>query len=277
MAERLELIARIGAAIERAPDEATRALLNDALAALVEDHGLIAATERRREKDRRRKRADSLESGESTDSAERAEGVELVPPSPGSSFPEPHITPSSPPSAAAAGARETPPMLFDAVASLLSRIPEASRPAWRAELAVVEQGMHGPAMTPEQVQRACRDYLGNGNLRRAEPSMRHFRAYLSDAARPPRERRPTTKPAGSDYDADAAWAEVLELLPLWQRREPDIATRQQALPKETRRGLSTIGGFRVIAETPDNKRVWLKQDFAKAFAKAPTTTTATVP
>jgi len=44
------------------------------------------------------------------------------------------------------------------------------------------QGMHGPLLTPEQLDRAVGDYLGNGASK--EPSLRHFRAYLRDAVRP---------------------------------------------------------------------------------------------
>jgi hypothetical protein len=281
VSDRLELIARMGAAIERAPDDTTKALLRDALAALVEDHGTIAATERRREKDRRRKRGDSTDSAESVDSTERAEVAEMVPPSPSPSFPEPHITPSSPPSAAATAASDTPAAVeFDAVEALLAQIPEASRPAWRAEIAMVEQAMHGPSMTAEQVQRACRDYVGNENLV-GQRSLRHFRAYLADAARPaatPRPRRGAShSSSSSDADADQAWVAVLELLPAWQRREI-TAEMHKRLDARTRRGLSAIGGFRAIAETPDAKRVWVRQEFAKAFNTEPaSTSTATVP
>jgi hypothetical protein len=110
--ERVELIARIGAAITGADPERA-AVLRDALAALVEDHAVIAKTDDRKKRDRERKRYDgtsteSTDSKESTEngapvSTESAESSEFhgirapLSPAPSSSFPTPHITPSSPP------------------------------------------------------------------------------------------------------------------------------------------------------------------------------------
>jgi hypothetical protein len=68
------------------------------------------------------------------------------------------------------------PVAFDAVAALLALVPEPSRPAWRAEIASAREGMHGPALTAEQVETACRDYLGNNA--EGQRSLRHFRGYL---------------------------------------------------------------------------------------------------
>jgi hypothetical protein len=181
-----------------------------------------------------------------------------VPPSPSSSFPEPHITPSSPPSAAtsAAAADE-----LDAVAALLARIPDAARPAWAATIRVAEEGMHGPALTRTQIDTACRDYLGNGNLAKASPSMRHFRAYLADVARPEAEK---STPRSGEQDAERAWQEVLAMIPAWQRREVTAETHA-ALPVRTRRGLSAIGGFLAIQGTASDRIVWLKKEFVAAY------------
>lgn len=69
--------------------------------------------------------------------------------------------------------------------------------------------------------------------------------------------------------AEMAWDEVLAMLPAWQRREV-TAEIHAALPEGTRRGLSKIGGFRVLAETPDKGRAWLRKDFIAAFNQTPT-------
>lgn len=66
---------------------------------------------------------------------------------------------------------------------LLDGLPTAEmRHGWRAEINVAKQGMHAPPLTDEQIDRACRDYVANGHL--TSPSLRHFRGFLRDAARP---------------------------------------------------------------------------------------------
>lgn len=62
---------------------------------------------------------------------------------------------------------------------LLRLIPR--RTAWEAEMNAAIQGMHGPPITADQVELACRDYMGNGAL--ASPSLDHFRAYLKRAGK----------------------------------------------------------------------------------------------
>lgn len=64
---------------------------------------------------------------------------------------------------------------------LLRLVPH--RASWEAEMNAALQGMHGPILTPQQLDRAIGDYLGNGAVK--APSLRQFRAYLTDAARPP--------------------------------------------------------------------------------------------
>jgi hypothetical protein len=74
------------------------------------------------------------------------------------------------------------PVAFDAVAALLALVPEPSRPAWRAEIAAAREGMHTAALTAEQIQTACRDYLGNNA--EGQRSLRHFRGYLRSIGTP---------------------------------------------------------------------------------------------
>ncbi len=81
------------------------------------------------------------------------------------------------------------------------------RPTWEAELNSALQGLHGPALTLLQLEQAIGDYVGNGAA--AQPSLRHFRAYLRDAGRKPEERTGVGKrPAKS-----------------WSRRNDDVLKR----------------------------------------------------
>lgn len=74
------------------------------------------------------------------------------------------------------------------VETLLSGLPESARVAWAAEIAVAEQGMHGPALSAAEVDTACRDYVGNGNLTPDKtPNLKHFRGYLRNHASPARQ------------------------------------------------------------------------------------------
>lgn len=67
-------------------------------------------------------------------------------------------------------------------------------------------------------------------------------------------------------DAETAWDGVLALVPDWHARKW-TAERHAALPIPTQRALSKVGGFQVIAATPDEKRVWLKREFVAEHAR----------
>lgn len=72
------------------------------------------------------------------------------------------------------------------VSRLLDGLPDDTvRQTWLAELRVAKQGMHGKPLTAEQINRACRDYVGAGHLSN-KPSLRHFRAFLENAGKPQR-------------------------------------------------------------------------------------------
>lgn len=62
---------------------------------------------------------------------------------------------------------------------LLSMVP--NRRAWEAEMQMCLQGGRKFAITPEQVEDACREYLGNGAS--ANPNLRYFRTYLERASK----------------------------------------------------------------------------------------------
>lgn len=93
------------------------------------------------------------------------------------------------------------------------------------------------------------------------------------ASPPPRHldtktpRHPEGSPGALPNDtpsAESAWENVLECLPLWHRKQ-FTAEYHAALPEGSKRGLSKIGGFQVIAATTDEKRVWLRKDFIAAY------------
>lgn len=52
---------------------------------------------------------------------------------------------------------------------------------WLAEMAARLEGMHGPAITVQQLGETLTDYVANGCL--ARPTFKHFRGYLDNAAR----------------------------------------------------------------------------------------------
>lgn len=84
-----------------------------------------------------------------------------------------------------------------------------------------------------------------------------------DAAPP--ARTSTIAPLVLQSDAaEAAWEAVLAMVPAWHRREitPDV---HQALPAGTKRGISKIGGFKVLSETRAEQLTWLKKDFLAAY------------
>ena len=91
------------------------------------------------------------------------------------------------------------------VQRLLDGLPnDAARMAWSAEIEAAREGLRGTQLTQEQIDRACRDYVGNGNL--ASPSLRHFRAFLASAGRAPGVRlepaeSPTAGEAGQVFAA----------------------------------------------------------------------------
>lgn len=90
--------------------------------------------------------------------------------------------------------------------ALIAGLPEHSRPAWRAEIGAAKDGMHGPPLSQERVDRACREYVGNGHL--ANPSLRHFRGFLNRAAQPSVRPLNITRPTKQESARSelAAWA-----------------------------------------------------------------------
>lgn len=63
---------------------------------------------------------------------------------------------------------------------LLASVP--NRQAWEAEMNAALQGMHGPPLTPAQLDQAINDYVGNGAS--DAPNLRQFRAYLRSSGKP---------------------------------------------------------------------------------------------
>lgn len=301
MPDRLTLIARMGAAIATA-DEATQALLRDALAALVEDHGIIAATERRRAKDRKRKRSvDSSESVESVESSEAAEFAASSPPAPSPSFPTPHITPSSPPSptsasAAAAARSESSSGETDDEAGFYREIasPEFAAIATRflvgksptARIAWVGRFRGAMARPPHPTIGELADALEDLMTRPPEdwtPTV--FRTFVgrirrdatresvrdadlaSQVAQGRVQRVGAGRSSSGDHAAEAAWQETLALLPRWHRREVTEETFAAMAPP-MKAAISAIGGFQPLSTTPDDRRSWIKKEFVEAYRRA---------
>ena len=90
---------------------------------------------------------------------------------------------------------------------LLALVPKPH--AWQAEMRVWLDGMRGVIITPDQVEDACRDYLGNGAT--ADPNLAQFRAYLRRAAKP----ASPIAGGGSDLDHQIASLEA------WAKTQPD--------------------------------------------------------
>lgn len=108
--------------------------------------------------------------------------------------PELKRPPSSPASAALREKLKSPAhrSAFDRIAATVPT-PET----WTAEMAARLDGMHGPAITVQQLGETLTDYVANGCL--ARPTFKHFRGYLDNAARP-REPRPATNGANGSAE-----------------------------------------------------------------------------
>ncbi len=66
---------------------------------------------------------------------------------------------------------------------LLTIVP--NRKAWDAEMRGALDGLRGHVLTSQQIEDACRDYLGNGGA--AQPNLAQFRAYLRRAGQAAKE------------------------------------------------------------------------------------------
>ena len=80
----------------------------------------------------------------------------------------------------------------------------------------------------------------------------------------------TLRPAAArDTDAaEAAWQDVLGMLPAWHRREI-TAEQHKALPLEVRRGISAVGGFQALSQATERERVFKRKDFVAAYRQQP--------
>lgn len=86
---------------------------------------------------------------------------------------------------------------------------EESWPSWAAEVRVARQGMHGPAISAEQLRQAVSDYVGNGS----RPNLMLFRGYLERAARPAMRVVPTTAPSRPGEPAPVDWLALAQQIP----------------------------------------------------------------
>jgi hypothetical protein len=92
--------------------------------------------------------------------------------------------------------------------ALLAALPTAvMRSSWGAELRAAKQGAHGSPLTDDQIELACRDYLGNGHSAE-RPSLRHFRAFLKSAGRPAKAETPRAPGQLTNIDFAAVKAQL---------------------------------------------------------------------
>jgi hypothetical protein len=143
------------------------------------------------------------------------------------------------------------------VNQLVAALPVDRRAAWSAEIGAAQQGMHGPILTEDQIERACRDYIGNGNLER--PNLKHFRGYLANVGATSLPRR-----AGGAVD-ESAWDAALDVVKQLTRREL-TADAFGKIPEHIRRGLKAAGGWQAIRDAKQDDMPFRKRDFLKGAA-----------
>jgi hypothetical protein len=171
-------------------------------------------------------------------------------------------------------------------ASGSGRSARAGRPTWLTPFADAWRTRYGGEMSAGKAVRALSQLVERHG---ADEVLRRWGIYLAATAAeyanapkfaetwgrwdaPVVRALPIAGGAKVDPVADAAWQATLALLPQWQRREI-TADRYAELPAGIRAGLSRIGGFQKIATTPDDKRVWLKNDFVAGFHATATSPT----
>jgi hypothetical protein len=238
-----------------------------------------------RERSRRHRSGNVTERDVTSPYVTERDGVLPPPPQVSLLSPTPPNNPSFPPSPSSSSTadedefhRETSSPVFLRVATrFLEGKSATARIAWigrfRGAMA------RPPHPTAQELADALEDLMANEDPGNWAPSL--FRVYVGrirrDKAREAeRDAAQAARPAGTsngngskhDPVADAAWQATLALLPKWIRREID-APAFAALPAGMRAGISRIGGFQKIAATPDDKRVWLRNDFIAAFRAAP--------
>lgn len=202
------------------------------------------------------------------------DGMGPPPPQVSPSFPTPLITPSFPPAPlppqAPQGEEEEKlhdraPEAWPVIVRFLEGKEAVARRAWIGRF-------HGaldrpPHPTGAELRDALEDLM-TAPRESWNPAL--FRRYVERIRRDAeRGTERTAKPqGGASVAAEAGWEVVVSMIPAWNRREV-TAEIHAALPEGIRRGLSKIGGFRVLAETPDAQRVWKKKEFVAAFQQSP--------
>jgi hypothetical protein len=267
------LIARVGGAIAATNGE-VQAVLRDALAALVEDHATIASTQRRRAKDRQRKH-----SADSKDSAEQAVGRGISDgssPLPSSSFPEPHITPSFPPSplpprqpqgVTEQQVHDRAPLSWPVLLRFVAGKEDVAVQAWMGRfLGALDRPPHP---TDLELRDAVEDLMTEPQEKWV-PTL--FRRYVE------RIRRDATRAAERaadgpqtirvvNADSEALWAKAQAVASQCARGMLS-ADEYQQLPTRVRDGLKAIGGWTAIRDAKPADIPWRKRDFLKAAGVA---------
>ncbi len=145
--------------------------------------------------------------------------------------------------------------------TLLAAVPH--RPTWEAVLSSALQGMHGPPLTTEQLDRAVVDYVGNGNVAPGkEPSLRHFRAYLQDVGRAPaKSNAATTIPVRGA----AMFGKIRELARSQGGSRFIPRDSVAELGADVLAAYEQVGGAAVFLACPPDKLSYLQRDFSQAL------------
>lgn len=189
MADRVSLVAELGAMVKASTDPSAVATLRAAIETIMRDTALVERAERRKADDRRRKRPSSVDSADSADSTDSTDSVESPSlPSPSLSSPEPLLNPSAPlppPQQQLRRAREEPAADEERIAAskrelatllaagndadregaarvvgdFIAEASPASRYAWVRSLIAVLQPLGAKAMPPAVLFRAMHDFL----------------------------------------------------------------------------------------------------------------------
>lgn len=249
---------------------------------LIEDAGAAAMVATRRTKDRRRKAghsaesSESVESRESVDSAESSESVEPSSPSPqvSSSFPGPHITPSSPPSPPPASS-SSPPSPENALLARLGLAGQAvvtrflshtdaehQRLAWVGRLTALMD--ETPHFTPEEMAEGLEALM-------TEPRESWKPVVLKAWVR--RVRNDATRVAAAEQAAEPelelraeeAWDYITGELVKKHTTKQISAADYELLGPRSSAALKSVGGLHTIHLTELKQRQYLKRDFLRTF------------
>lgn len=210
------------------------------------------------------------------------ESAETPPPLPSSSFPEPHITPSFPPSPLPlhqpqgdeeARLAERAPKSWPTIGTFLVSREPVARVAWVGRF-------HGafdrpPHPTDEEFADALGDLMTRPESDWVPPMFRRFVERIRrDSTRViERTNMPLASRGGATADDETAWEQAQDVVGKLNRREID-AEGYANLPLRIRAGLSRVGGWTAIRDAKVTDLPWRKKDFLAGYHDTPATVSA---